>query len=116
MSVSNYTIRHLILSIWVDPSAKSLNNSSRLSFDALRPLRQWLERIEVKNSQFAHFLCRSIPAQCPFSRILRVRDRILLTIPPLCKLNPLYDELMMLRFRAICYLADECHEDVSQYC
>lgn len=36
-------------------------------------------------------------------------------IPPLCKLNPLYDELVELRFKALCYLADECGEDISAY-
>ncbi|MDY7024694.1 MAG: Mo-dependent nitrogenase C-terminal domain-containing protein, partial [Cyanobacteriota bacterium] len=36
-------------------------------------------------------------------------------IPPLCKLNPVYDELISLRFRALCYLADECGEDITPY-
>jgi hypothetical protein len=33
----------------------------------------------------------------------------------LCKLNPLYEQLVGLRFRALSYLADDCGEDVSQY-
>jgi hypothetical protein len=37
-------------------------------------------------------------------------------IPPMCKLNPLYEEVVGLRFRALCYLADDCGEDISQYC
>jgi hypothetical protein len=37
-------------------------------------------------------------------------------IPPLCKLNPLYQELVSLRFRALCYLADDCGQDVRAYC
>ena len=36
-------------------------------------------------------------------------------IPPLCKLNPLYEEVVGLRFRALCYLADECNENVHCY-
>ncbi|MGK7890123.1 MAG: Mo-dependent nitrogenase C-terminal domain-containing protein, partial [Leptolyngbyaceae cyanobacterium] len=36
-------------------------------------------------------------------------------IPPLCKLNPVYDELVALRFRALCYLADTCGEDIQAY-
>jgi hypothetical protein len=42
--------------------------------------------------------------------------RKLFHIPPLCKLNPLYEEVVSLRFRALCYLADECGEDVTPYC
>jgi hypothetical protein len=38
-----------------------------------------------------------------------------LHIPPLCKLNPFYEEVLGMRFRALCYLADECGEDVSQF-
>jgi len=34
----------------------------------------------------------------------------------MCKLNPLYEEVVALRFRALCYLADECGEDVTCYC
>ena len=37
-------------------------------------------------------------------------------IPPLCKLNPVYEEVVYLRFRALCYLADCCGEDIQRYC
>jgi hypothetical protein len=37
----------------------------------------------------------------------------LVHIPAMCKLNPLYDQLVGLRFRALSYLADECGEDVT---
>lgn len=46
----------------------------------------------------------------------KIKDKTLFTIPPLCKLNPLYEEVIALRFRAQCYLADNCGEDVSLYC
>lgn len=82
----------------------------------LSPLRSWLNNIEVKHPQVAHRLCHLIPAQCPFARNISLFGRSLFKIPPLCKLNPLYNELMTLRFRAICYLADECGEDISNYC
>lgn len=36
-------------------------------------------------------------------------------IPPLCKLNPLYNEVMALRFRALSYLSDTCGEDITPY-
>jgi hypothetical protein len=82
----------------------------------LRPVRNWLDRIEVKEAGFAHFLCKQIPSQCPFERRIQFKGRTLLYIPPLCKLNPVYDEVVALRFRALCYLADECGEDISSYC
>ncbi len=85
-------------------------------FDPLRPLRNWLENLNISNPQLAHKLCQLIPSQCPFERDLNLFGRTLLHIPPMCKLNPLYEEVVMLRFKAMCYLADECGEDISQYC
>ncbi|MEH2262698.1 Mo-dependent nitrogenase C-terminal domain-containing protein [Nostoc sp.] len=84
--------------------------------DRLRPLRQWLETIEIHNSKLAHFLCKAIPAQCPFERDITFLGRKLFHIPPMCKLNPLYEEVVGLRFKALCYLADECGEDIAIYC
>lgn len=89
---------------------------SKPTLDLLQPLRSWLDRVHIRNAQQAHQLCRLIPSQCPFERDVKVFGRTLLHIPPLCKLNPLYDELVALRFRALCYLADECGEDISAYC
>jgi Mo-dependent nitrogenase C-terminus len=91
-------------------------NSTQTSLDLLRPFRRWLDQIEVRNADLARRLCKFIPSQCPFERTIKLFDRTLLRIPPLCKLNPLYDEVVALRFRALCYLADECGEDVSSYC
>jgi hypothetical protein len=85
-------------------------------FDMLKPLREWLDNLKISNPQLAHKLCQLIPSQCPFERDLNLFGRTLLHIPPMCKLNPLYDEVVMLRFKAMCYLADECGEDISQYC
>ncbi len=84
--------------------------------DLLSPLRKWLDNVEVKDSVVAHRICKSIPSQCPFERQVTLMGRTVLRIPPLCKLNPLYNEVIALRFRAICYLADVCGEDVSVYC
>lgn len=86
------------------------------AIDLLRPVRQWLDQIEVKEAGFAHFLCKQIPSQCPFERRVQFKGRTLLYIPPLCKLNPVYNEVVALRFRALCYLADVCGEDISSYC
>ncbi len=84
--------------------------------DYLRPLRNWLNNIKIHEPQLAHLLCSLIPTQCPFQRELKIFGHTILTIPPLCKLNPIYYELMELRFRALSYLAEECGEDVSNYC
>lgn len=84
-------------------------------FDLLAPLRRWVDRIEVKTPEFAHLICRLIPCQCAFERDLTLFGRKLFHIPALCKLNPLYNELVGLRFRALSYLTDICGEDVAQY-
>lgn len=82
----------------------------------LSPLKNWLDQLEVKDAEFAHMLCQLIPSQCPFERDVAWFGTVLFHIPPLCKLNPCYEQLVFLRFRALCYLADECHEDISRYC
>lgn len=87
----------------------------RLRFRPLAKVRRWLDCCPINTPQQARRICRLIPAQCPFARTIRVFGRTLLRIPPLCKLNPLYPELMALRFRALSYLADECGEDVTAY-
>ncbi len=84
--------------------------------DLLFPLRQWLEAREIRDPQLAHFLCQLIPSRCPFAREIKFFGKTILNIPPLCKLNPLYEEVVTLRFKALCYLADECGEDISAYC
>lgn len=84
--------------------------------DLLHPIRQWLDRLEVRNAKTARWIAKLIPAQCPFERDVKLLGRTIAHIPPLCKLNPLYDQLVMLRFRALCYLADECGEDIRSYC
>jgi hypothetical protein len=90
--------------------------SQVFSLSGSAPIRQWLNAIEIRNAALAHLLCRVIPTQCPFERDIRLLGYTLFHIPPLCKLNPLYEEIMSLRFRALCYLADECGEDIGCYC
>ena len=124
MKVSEYTIENISLAswVWIDQAhgvttVKPLSYPSpKPAFDILKPMRQWLDRVEVGNPKLAHRLCKLIPAQCPFERDVKFLGRTLFHIPPLCKLNPLYEEVVGLRFRAICYLADECGEDVTPYC
>ena len=91
------------------------SNNNRHS-DPLAPLRQWIGRLSVQDEKVAHLICRLVPAQCPFERDIVLFGHKVGHIPPLCKLNPLFDEVVALRFRALCYLADECGEEISQYC
>ena len=88
----------------------------KAKFDILAPLRKWLDNFEIKNSVIAHRICRLIPSQCPFAKEIKFLGQTILKVPPMCKINPLYNEVIALRFRAICYLADVCGEDVSAYC
>jgi hypothetical protein len=94
---------------------KCLNYVELLHF-LLKPVRHHLEKIEINNQEVARLFCKIIPAYCPFARDIKILGKTVLHIPPLCKLNPLYDQLMALRFRSLCYLADICGEDVTAYC
>lgn len=79
-------------------------------------LQQWLNNLEIKQEQTARRIVKLIPAQCPFAKEIRAFDRVIVRIPALCKFNPLYEELIGLRFRALCFLADECGVDITPYC
>lgn len=125
MKVFSNTPNKIFFASWVHPDradeiASDLTNvrsfPSRPHRDALTPLRNWLENIQIQDRRLAHRLCKLIPAQCPFERDVVFLGKKLFHIPPMCKLNPLYEELVGIRFRALCYLADECQEDISQYC
>ncbi|MEH2072378.1 MAG: Mo-dependent nitrogenase C-terminal domain-containing protein [Nostoc sp.] len=125
MKVFDNTTKKIFLASWVsinqpetsEQKLTQLNPSaSRHYWDILQPLRQQVENIQVRDRQLAHRLCKLIPSQCPFERDVKLFGKTLFHIPPMCKLNPLYEEVVGLRFRALCYLADECGEDVSQYC
>ena len=96
------------------PDLKS--SRSPATFYILKPLRKKLDNFEIQKSQTAHLIAKLVPAQCPFERTIKFFGHTLIHIPPLCKLNPLYDELVYLRFRALCFLADRCGEDISSYC
>lgn len=83
--------------------------------DALDPLRDWLDGLDIQDPRVARFLCKMIPSQCPFERDVTLFGRKIVHIPPLCKINPLYEQMVGLRFRALSYLADDCGEDISPY-
>ena len=91
-------------------------NHSTFEYSPLNLAKHWLEAIEIHNPNLARFLCQIIPAQCPFERDIKLLERTVVHIPPLCKLNPFYEQLVSLRFRSLSYLADECGEDITRYC
>lgn len=81
-------------------------------FNLLNPIRQQLDAIEIRDRRLARFICKVIPAQCPFERDVRLMGRKIAHIPPMCKLNPFYEQFVGLRFRSLCYLVDECGESI----
>jgi hypothetical protein len=83
--------------------------------DLLAPVRRCLNCLEVENINLAKWLCQILPARCPFERNFKLWGGMTAYLPPLCKLNPLYDEIVNLQFRALCYLADECGLDITAY-
>jgi tellurite resistance protein len=83
--------------------------------DVLAPMREWLDHLDMQDPKVARFLCKMIPPQCPFERDIKLFGRKIVHIPPMCKLNPLYEQLVGLRFRALSYLADDCGEDITPY-
>lgn len=83
--------------------------------DLLHPLKHWLDGMNIHDPRLAKFICKMVPPQCPFERDVTLFGHKIVHIPPLCKLNPLYDQLVGMRFRALSYLADECKEDISEY-
>jgi tellurite resistance protein len=90
--------------------------STKTKVDPLLPLREWLDGLDIQDPRVARFLCKMIPSQCPFERDITLFGHKIVRIPPMCKINPIYEQLVSLRFRALSYLADDCGEDVTNYC
>ncbi|MFN6531270.1 Mo-dependent nitrogenase C-terminal domain-containing protein [Nostoc sp. ChiSLP03a] len=91
-------------------------NKANLDNILLNQIRSQLESVEIHNSNLAKLLCKIIPSNCPFERTVKVFGRTLLRIPPMCKLNPLYEQIVGLRFKCLLYLVNECGEDARKYC
>ncbi|MCA6508984.1 MAG: Mo-dependent nitrogenase C-terminal domain-containing protein [Pseudanabaena sp.] len=83
--------------------------------DLLEPVKEWLDHMDIHDSRLANLICKVIPAQCPFERDVVLFGRKIMHIPAMCEINPLYDQLVGLRFRSLSYLAEK-GEDVSKYC
>jgi len=115
MSVIDYLFSELVLQNQMnysqDLSIKSSWHLPKLNliwdkFNLLLQLKNWLDSIEIKDTNTALRIVKLIPDQCPFARKITVFNHTIFTIPPLCKLNPVYDNLIALKFRALTYLAE----------
>jgi hypothetical protein len=71
--------------------------------------------MDVNDPRVARFLCKMIPSECPFERDIKLFGKKIIHIPPMCKINPLYDQMVGLRFRSLSFLADDCKEDITPY-
>ena len=102
------------MSIPTQNHLNSLITAKKSHFDLFYPLRSCIDNIEVTNHKFAHFLCNLIPCTCPFERDVTIFGKTF-HIPALCKINPLYNEVVSLRLRALSYLEGDCGEDITKY-
>ncbi len=98
-----------------DPNGDRTEMEEHPHPDLLNPVKDWLDGMAIHDPRLAHFICHLVPPQCPFERDVKLFGRKIVHIPPLCKLNPLYEQLIGLRFRALSYLADDCQEDITPY-
>ena len=60
----------------------------------LQPGRNFINGIDINNPKFAQKLCQLIPAQCLNARDIKFLGRTVLQIPPMCKLNHFYYEII----------------------
>ncbi len=96
------------------PVAAPERTSQGTRLSLFSPLRRWVDQIQVTNRWSAHLICRVIPSDCPFERDISFFGNTF-HIPALCRLNPVYEEIVSLRLRALTYLTDICGEDVASY-
>jgi hypothetical protein len=80
-------------------------------------IQERLENLEISTKETAEKIVNLIPSNCPFAREIRVFNLAIFRIPPLCRLNPFYEDLMILRFRALSFLGGiGMAEDITPYC
>jgi hypothetical protein len=77
-----------------------------LSYLPLIRVKQQLDEIRISDAKTANMICQLIPDRCPFERRIYLFGYLICSIPPLCKLNPFYKQLMSLRSKAVTYLAE----------
>lgn len=90
---------------FVDPHS----HNALSAWNPFRPLipwiKTWLDNIEIRTQRQALWICRLIPSHCPFERNIRWGSHTI-HIPALCQINPVYEQLIGLRFRAATFLAE----------
>lgn len=77
-----------------------------ISKNLLSLVRNQLEKIEIHDSNLARLICNIIPRTCPFERKVTLCGHTLFHVPPLCKLNPFYDQMIELRLKSLVYLEE----------
>jgi hypothetical protein len=84
--------------------------------DMLNPVRKIVDSLQFHKGMnaVAREIALRIPGACPFERDVKVFGVVLFHIPPLCKLNPLYEEFVGLRNRALIFLEGE-GESIQEY-
>jgi hypothetical protein len=84
--------------------------------DMLNPVRRIVDSLEFHEgmNRVAREIALRIPSACPFERDVAFFGVVLFHIPPLCKLNPLYDEFVGLRCRALLFL-DGQGESIQEF-
>ncbi len=89
-------------------------NTSHSIRNLLLPIQCWMNGMEIKNAKTAHLICQIVPSRCPFERDIKLLGHTI-HIPALCRINPLYEEIVALRLRSLTYLSEVCGENVTQY-
>ncbi|NJK71325.1 MAG: nitrogenase [Thermales bacterium] len=64
------------------------------------PVNYVLENFPIRSVWWARLICKLIPSHCPFEREVKLMGKQL-HIPPLCKLNPVYNGLVTLKFHSL---------------
>ena len=54
----------------------STQQPKQKTFTLLQPLKHWLDNWEIEQQQTARRIVKLIPAQCPFAREIRIRERV----------------------------------------
>ena len=98
------------LQIWAEAlglNSELINSLVRCSsretqlWKPLDSLKQWLDDLDLRDERISSFIVQLIPSQCPFERDIILFGRKLVHVPAMCKINPLYEQLVALRFRCL---------------
>lgn len=71
--------------------------------------------VKVDGSSTTSLICELMPSQCPFKREIYFQNHKLFQIFSLGPFNPVYEKVIVFRFREFSYLADQCSKDINRY-